>query len=329
MFLDATTGNNETSKNTGGNSEITTGNTDVNAQVLNVANSNVLGGDWWLVLINEAGNWVGQILGAPSGSGTYAGSDGTSFSVDENGIITAVNSGNGSGSTNNADVSNTTNNTTVQTNTANIVNNMNLSANTGGNSASKNTGGASSITTGDANIIASIVNMVNNNISGRLFVTVVDVFGSWLGNFRAPGYQPEAATALNQTDSGSQLNPLDPQGGTEQTDNQNSNLSNPSSTQTSTNNSNGQGAGTIIQNSNPTVSSFNSGGSNSGGANIVQVAGIQIENALGNIENQLSQASVARKKVVKINLAWLLIIIPASLIALAAIRKYRVLKNNK
>ncbi|OGE29382.1 hypothetical protein A2867_00035 [Candidatus Daviesbacteria bacterium RIFCSPHIGHO2_01_FULL_40_11] len=326
MLLAATTGSNETSKNTGGDSEIQTGDVNVNGQVLNVANSNISGGDWWLVLINEAGNWIGQILGAPSNSGNFAGSDGTSFSVDENGIITAVNSGNGSGSTNNSGVSNTTNNTTVQTNTANIVNNLNLSANTGGNSASKNTGGNSSITTGDANIIASIINMVNNNVSGsgRLFVTVIDVFGSWLGNFRAPGYVQEALAE----DSGSD----NPQGGVSSTDNRETGSSEVANSENRSNNGSNNGS-QENDSSNSTGSSQRrllvsyAATSSTGGGGYAQVAGFQAENISGTNSGDSLTAKVNFKKAVKINLAWLLIVIPASLIALVAIRKYRVLKS--
>lgn len=314
MLLAAQTGSNSTSQNTGGDSEIKTGDTNVNGQVLNVANSNIAGGDWWLVLINEAGNWIGKILGAPSGSGTYAGSDGTLFSVDENGIITAINSGNGSGSTNNTSVSNTTNNTTVQNNTANIVNNLNLSASTGGNSASKNTGGSSSIETGDANIIASIVNMVNNNISGggRLFVTVIDVFGSWLGNFRAPGYVPPVLAENSGSEDPQQVDVSSAGGSTEgssEVADDSSSTSSPVPSPTSTNK----------------LFTFVAAGSRGGGN--VQVASFQMENTGGtNSDNSLT-TQVNSKKVVKINLAWLLIVIPASLVAFLAIRKYRILKN--
>ena len=111
------------------------------------------------------------------------------IAVDDGGNISVTNSDNGANSVNNATVNETSQNTLTQTNTAKIDNNLNLSANTGGNSASKNTGGDSSITTGDASIVANIVNFVNTNITstGRLFVTVVNVFGSWLGDFVAPG----------------------------------------------------------------------------------------------------------------------------------------------
>lgn len=196
LVMGGTTGGNSTSANTGGNSSITTGNTTLDAQILNIANSNIVGGNWWLVIVNEAGKWVGKLLGSPDGS-HMAGSAGTEFRVEENGEITAVNSGNGADSTNNATVNSNTSNTVVQNNDANIVNNVNLFANTGGNEASRNTGGNSHITTGDARVIANIINFVNNNITGggKIMVTVVNVFGSWLGDFVAPGQTKRSVTA--------------------------------------------------------------------------------------------------------------------------------------
>ena len=192
--LDATTGDNMTSSNTKGTNSVTTGDASIDAQLINIANTNIAGGLWWLVIVNEAGKWVGKILG--SDGNFYGGSDGFEFTVNDAGEVAVTNSDNGAGSTNTGTVNQTTNNTTEQTNTANIVNNVDLSANTGGNSASRNTGGNNSITTGDANIIANIVNFVNNNITGggMLFVNVVNVFGSWLGDFVGPGQHKDKTT---------------------------------------------------------------------------------------------------------------------------------------
>lgn len=203
LVFDANSGGNESNRNTGGDSSISTGDTSIDANILNIANSNILGGNMWLVIVNEAGNWVGKILGAPAGQ-TFAGADGSEFMVDENGYITAViNAGNGADSTNNASLSETNTNTTTQNNTANISNNLVLSANTGDNTTSNNTGGNSNIETGDATIVANLVNFVNNNISGngKLFVTVINVFGSWMGDFVAPGQAQEAtqSTASDNT----------------------------------------------------------------------------------------------------------------------------------
>ena len=211
LIITATTGDNSVSANTGGDNNITTGDTDVLAQVVNIANNNLVGGNYWLVIVNEAGRWIGKILGFDGSN--IAGSSEFEIAYDENGEIFVTNSGNGSGSTNTGNINQTNTNTIVQSNEAKIVNNVNLLANTGGNSASDNVGGNSSITTGDANVIANIVNFVNNNIvgSGKLFVTVVNVFGSWMGNFVGPGFAKEnenenlglgGAEAENQNNSG-------------------------------------------------------------------------------------------------------------------------------
>jgi len=201
LILSATTGENLVNRNTNGNNSVTTGDSSILAQVVNFANSNIIGGNWWLVIINEGGKWIGKILGA-SDDAHLAGSDGFEFSIDEAGEILVTNLGNGSDSTNTGSVTQSADNSVIQVNNANIVNNLILSATSGENSASRNTGGNSTITTGDANIIANIVNFVNNNIvgTGRLFVNVVNVFGSWVGNFVGPGQTNEASAQL-PTDS--------------------------------------------------------------------------------------------------------------------------------
>jgi len=197
LLLSANSGDNQTSANTGGNSFIDSGDTKAQASVLNIANTNIDGGTWWLVIVNEAGQWIGKILGAPEGS-NLAGSEGTEFIVNDAGEVIAVNANNGAGSTNTSSIDQTATNTTTQTNNAKIVNNLDLSANTGGNSTSKNTNGDNSIKTGDATVIASIVNFVNNNIktNGRIVVTVVNVFGSWVGDFVTPGTHKQNDLAL-------------------------------------------------------------------------------------------------------------------------------------
>ena len=189
--LDATTGGNDASRNTDGSSSIETGNTSIHTQVVNVANSNISGGTWWLVLVNEAGEWIGRIVGGDGSS--MAGSAGTQFEVNGNGEISISNENNGADSTNSANATTSNASSVSQTNNAAIVNNLNLSANTGENSTSKNTNGNNSISTGDANVMANIVNFVNNNITGggTLFVTVVNVFGSWIGDFVSPGQKKQ------------------------------------------------------------------------------------------------------------------------------------------
>ncbi len=192
LKLKANTGSNEAARNTGGETEVITGDANIETRTVNVANSNIECGNLWLVIINEAGNWIGRIVGT-SGNANVAGSEEMDITVDEKGNVSVQNSDNGAGSNNNSEVASEENSQTEQKNEAKIVNNLNLEANTGGNKANDNTGGDSTIRTGDANIIANIINFVNNNISsnGKILVTVINVFGDWVGNFLPPGAGPE------------------------------------------------------------------------------------------------------------------------------------------
>ena len=194
LTLDTNTGNNNAGFNTDGNTTVTTGQSSVDTNVLNIANSNV-NGTWWLVLVNEAGNWIGKLVGAPDGA-HMAGSAGTEFTVSPDGQVSASLANNGTGSENTIQTQTESATTTTQSNSADIANTLHLSANTGGNDARFNTNGQNNIATGNANIIANLVNFVNNNIvgNGKLVVTVVNVFGSWLGDFVTPG-QTKNATA--------------------------------------------------------------------------------------------------------------------------------------
>ena len=320
LYINGQTGGNKANANTNGDTEIDTGNVDVIAQVLNVANSNVVG-DWWLVIVNEAGNWIGRIMGAPEGS-NFAGSAGTEFIVNENGDITAVNSGNGSNSNNNANISDTQNNTLVQTNTANLVNNVNLSANTGGNSSTDNTGGASSIKTGDANIVANMANFVNNNIAkgGMLFVTVVNVFGSWNGNFITPGSEQEQlASGSNNSENNSNNG--------NQNSNDESNNNSGGTNQSSGDSSNSGSNNNITTNVNVTpnqpntTAASNNGFSGAVAGAFAQVAGFKAEASGGT--DPLALGEKVTKNVLKINLAWLLLVLPIGLLYLGFINRSR------
>jgi hypothetical protein len=301
LLIDAETGGNTASRNGGdGGAAITTGDTNIEANIFNVANSNVNGGTWWLVLVNEAGNWVGRILGSPDGA-SMAGSAGTEFSINADGEIVASNSGNGADSTNNATVNQTVNNNTTQINNATINNFLDLSAVTGRNTANDNIGGDVSITTGDANIVANLVNFVNNNIAGngRLIVTVVNVFGSWFGDFVAPGQIKESSTA----DSGNQ----NPTGAATNNPPSNTQSKNPTSTPA--------GATTNSNNNTTAVSSTNT--SSTGGS--AGFLGFGFPTILGGGDNdggesavlgQVIENDIAGNKKIKINLAWAILALP-------------------
>jgi len=194
LIVDGNTGNNSASKNTGGDVSVTTGDVNVDTQIINVANNNYYGENVWLVIVNQAGQWIGQIFGGSIGSNTIAGN--SEFEVSDDGTITLANSGNGADSNNQVDYTQNDNHETTQTNTANITNTMHLDANTGDNTADKNTGGDVNINTGDVNVIANMVNFVNNNIiGGNLIVTSVNVFGSWIGNLFGPNTPKPVAQA--------------------------------------------------------------------------------------------------------------------------------------
>ena len=303
LFLEAETGNNSASKNNQGDVDIRTGNTNVDASILNIANMNLLGGNMWLVLVNEAGNWIGKLFGAPDGS-VLAGSEGLEFALDPNGAINVTNSKNGSGSDNNGSVNNTTNNNLNQTNTANVVNNVNLSANTGGNTADKNNGNVD-IVTGEAEAIANIVNFVNNNIAGgKLLVTFVNVFGSWTGDFLTPGSKKEPQQELLA------------QGGVGPSN------TNPVQAQNNNQGSTGNTSLNSASNSNTliAVAGFLPKflGSNNTQTNVeVKVAGANTNDLFAG----LSKGANTEKKT-RINLAWILLATPVAALALIARKRY-------
>ncbi len=179
--LNATTGNNTAGENTGGGS-ITTGNTNANLKTANIANTNTVGdgGTIWMVLVNNLGKWTGQLFSGNSSTGSF--SPFLTFNINPDGSISADNSNTGTGSTNkaNSNVNNTSN--TEINNNANLTNNVVINANTGGNSASENTGNGT-ISTGNVNAAVNILNILNNNFIGTRFaVTIVNIFGSFLGS---------------------------------------------------------------------------------------------------------------------------------------------------
>jgi len=183
VTLNATTGDNDADKNTGSGS-VSTGDVNAALKVTNVANTNTIGngGTIWMVLVNNLGTWDGQLFGGDASSGIY--SPFFTFTINPDGSFSASNDTTGADSTNNAATTVSNDTDIAINNTATLTNNVTLDANTGGNSASKNTGNGT-IQTGDVNVAANIVNLLNNNfVGGRFILTIVNVFGSFLGNVR-------------------------------------------------------------------------------------------------------------------------------------------------
>jgi len=159
---DVNTGNNIVESN-GGDAIITTGDANASVDIVDIVNTNIVGSNWFFLMINNMGEWSGNILhGNGEGSGFQ-----TVFSYAFDSVDGMFNLGS----------LNVHNN-----NSANIQNNVNVQANTGGNIANDNSGDAN-ISTGDALAWANIFNFVNNNIVGNNWMfSVVNIMGEWTGD---------------------------------------------------------------------------------------------------------------------------------------------------
>lgn len=187
----ANTGNNTASANTGGGS-VNSGTSAANVSNSTVANTNTVDeeGTVWMVIVNEAGKWVGHIIGAPWGS--TAASNGLPITQQTGGAgSTVYNAGTGPNSQNSSTYNLTSDTGVSNTNDASISNNITANANTGDNDASYNTG-KGEIDTGDAKTGLNLVNMVNTNVTAKKFVAIlVNVLGSWVGDVVTPGSQTQ------------------------------------------------------------------------------------------------------------------------------------------
>ncbi|RJR29622.1 hypothetical protein C4564_02020 [Candidatus Microgenomates bacterium] len=307
--IEANTGENLASGNTNGNNQIDTGNANVDVNVINIANNNFLGGNWWLVLVNEAGNWVGRLISVPEASmgDNVALSQGLYTSQEGQGV-NVVNNGNGEESMNTGVVNQSKSGMTSQINNATVVNNASLSANSGRNSASKNTGGVNNIETGDANATLNLVNFVNNNFAGgNVFITVVNVFGSWIGDFVTPG----AVKAEEETGVGG-VSEIPGASSSSENNSSNSGSSGSSSSDSGSPTSTTTVLGSSVSHSRNTRVAFSSTTSGLSEGNETPVL------ALGNTD--VAGASDTKEKL-KINLAWALLAFP--LIVILRIAKNR------
>lgn len=170
----AITGQNETLANTGGGF-IETGDASVSASNITLANTTVEGGNWALVIVNALNAWMGFLVGEAGGV--------RALSQDETlREIEARNSGTGSNSDNTVSIEDERRRTARVTNEAEIYNDVTAEAITGQNEASRNTG-RGDVTTGDANVSVTTVNVANTTvIDGSLFIAVVNIFGDFLGD---------------------------------------------------------------------------------------------------------------------------------------------------
>jgi len=177
----------DSSANTGGNTlagsgAITTGDATSVVNLQNFANTNLIGGVYHWLIINNFGNWAGNFLGWGTLDAQSPSYGSMILSFDSAGLL------NGSfvqsGSWISAD----------QTNQATLNNQITASANSGDNSID----GSGAIRTGNAFSIVNVINFVNANvINSRGFFGIINIFGSLTGDI---GGQSYFATTQN-TDS--------------------------------------------------------------------------------------------------------------------------------
>ena len=170
--------------------------------------------------------------------------------------------------------------------------------------------------------MANLVNFVNNNITGggKLYVVMVNVFGSWLGDFVTPGAKKEELAEGGDSNSPSTHNQ-----GTNSADN---------GSQTGGNTTNTDTSNTTTSNNSSVTGSVQ-------GSNSVSVVG---ENEEEETEDNLLLAGFTAdsnnpvvlgaadtaKNVLKLNLAWLLLLTPIIplLVVLQKLRINRLPQNS-
>jgi len=153
--LTAITGQNVANQNTG-NAQVITGDARVNANVVNIVNTNVVRGNLVVAVINVFGNWLGDLI-----FGGQVVNEAPAGSV----VVNAENSNTGSGTNNEVNVNVDSENNLAINNRADINNNLNVNADTGNNEADRNTGLAN-VHTGDALAVLHARNIANVTLAG-------------------------------------------------------------------------------------------------------------------------------------------------------------------
>lgn len=176
----ANSGGNEANYNTG-NGSITTGDSDVVLNLLNLINTVFValpGGGILFIFENIYKDLIGNYIIDPVSGEAYTLSGSRMVVKNEN---TGYNSTNSS-------ILNTNNETNIEnSNKGNLNNNFELSSTTGGNQASYNTGNGS-IETGDANASLNLLNFLNSSLTASTLGVfgILNIFGSWTGNLLIP-----------------------------------------------------------------------------------------------------------------------------------------------
>jgi hypothetical protein len=179
MDVEGVSGDNTLTENDG-DVELTTGDIELIANMLNILNLNITGDDFMHLIVNIFGKLDGNLdlddIALALG-----------YQDDDQLELIAQNDTTGEDSTNTAEVNHETNTDITNNNTAVVNNEMNVSGVSGRNEVSGNDGGAD-VLTGRIKILANMMNFINSNFSGEKWSFImVNIFGSLNGNIVLPG----------------------------------------------------------------------------------------------------------------------------------------------
>lgn len=174
VAVEANSGDNKITDNLGGSSTIKTGDADATVNVFNFGNANFAN-----VSVAE------KDVYEDDGSDLYL-DDLMFVTVDKK---SATTKGNGADSTNSTVLGTENTQIIFQDNFAEVDNNIDIEVNTGDNTIARSLGDAN-IETGDANVVANIVNFLNTNFVGvgDLLVGVVNLWDGFTGDVYLPSF---------------------------------------------------------------------------------------------------------------------------------------------
>ena len=178
---------------------VSTGASNTNQNLFNIANSSIFGDNAVLVMVNVLGHWVGKIMSLPgTGVSTSALLTGNATVGPSNTNANIGTTGANSNNQVNADNSRTAN--INQKSTGTITNNVNVNAQSGDANVTKNTQ-VGAVSTGKAQADSSVANIFNTvlNVKHWFGVLVINVLGDWTGDVNhdsaAGGYSTAAGRA--------------------------------------------------------------------------------------------------------------------------------------
>ncbi|MFH0892725.1 MAG: hypothetical protein V1867_08215 [Candidatus Falkowbacteria bacterium] len=164
IVIDANTGDNIIATSTG-EGRIETGDIEIVNDLVNIANLNVAGNDWFFAVVNIFGELKGDII--LPGPGNAA-----STSADEAATTTEVIAQTPELEAESAGI------ILANTDAADLLNNIDINASTGDNT----TEGGGEITTGEAVVESHVFNLINYSVTGNAWKFArVNIFGNWDG----------------------------------------------------------------------------------------------------------------------------------------------------